>query len=329
MKKLIIVLAVLVAVFIGVWTVKLREPLTPVDPYAGGLSGERPWWETNNGEVPQPDEEWVLDYTVPENYIPVLGGEELYMEIDPETGEILRYRQRVQQEDGTWVWETVDPNIPDNYEPVPGLENVYKVTGPDGVVHYYKYTRNPDDTYFFTEVDEHGNPIKSDALTDDEIPANYIRIEGTNIYAVYNEHGVLVGYKERVQNADGTYSWVDADPPRQSGGSPQQGSGAIPNIGGNSTNQGAGGTADGQVNITGGDIHETNRGYTDEQIHTDVKRENGWVIVYETVVTNTYNEAGDLLSTKSDGPNEINRFPETEANESVIQAILNGERPAS
>jgi len=319
---MLIVFTVLVAVFVGLWAFKLRQPLTPTDPYASGLTDGMPWWQTSNGEAPIPDAGWVLDHDIPENYIPenyipVLGGDELYMEVD-ENGNIIRYRQRTQQEDGIWVWETVDPNIPDNYEPVEGLENVYKVTGIDGTVRYYKYTRNSDDTYFFTEIDANGNPIKSDALTEDEIPANYIRVEGTNIYAVYNEYGVLVGYKKRVQNADGTYSWVDVEAPTQDNGDIQAGSGIIPNIG---METGAGAEAGGNVTITSGDINETQKGYSEEKIYTDVQHNNGWVIVYETIVTNTYDKSGDLVSTKTDGPTEINRFPETEWNEDILNQI--------
>lgn len=315
MKKILIVFTVLVAVFVGLWAFKLRQPLTPTDPYSSGLTDGTPWWQTTNGEAPTPDADWVLDHDIPENYIPVLGGNELYMEVD-ENGNIIRYRQRTQLEDGTWVWETVDPNIPDNYEPVEGLENVYRVTGIDGTVHYYKYTRNSDDTYFFTEVDEHGNPVKSDALTNDEIPANYIRVEGTNVYAVYNEYGVLVGYKQRVQNADGSYSWVDCEAPQQGSSGGQSGSGVIPNI---STGTGTGNG--GNVTIQSGDVNETKKGYTEEKIYTDVQHSNGWAIVYETIVTKTYDESGDLVSTKTDGPTEINRFPETEWNDDILSQI--------
>ena len=62
-----------------------------------------------------------------------------------EEGNIIKYRQRTLQEDGSWLWEDVDPNIPANYEAVPGLENVYKVTEADGSVHYYRdvYKRQP------------------------------------------------------------------------------------------------------------------------------------------------------------------------------------------
>ena len=329
MKKVILVLVALVAVFIVVWIIKLQQPLKPADPYEDGLSGETPWWESAPGEAPEPDEDWILDYDIPENYIPVLGRDELYMEVD-ENGNIIRYRQRTQMEDGTWVWETVDPNIPENYEPVEGLENVYKVTEADGSVHYYKYTRNDDDTYFFTEVDENGDPLDDGALTDDEIPANYVRIEGTNVYAVYNEYGVLVGYKERVQNEDGTYSWVDCEAPTEDDGNAiEEGTGAVPGSQGdnqtsNNNSSGSQGGGGGDINIVGSDVEDVRKGYTEEKVYTDTKHIDGWTIVYETIVTKTYDENGDLLSTKTDGPNEINRFPDTEWNSEVFDELQGG-----
>lgn len=314
MKKVLIILAALIVAFIAVWTLKLKTPLTPTDPYAAGLSNDAPWWERTPNETPDPDAEWVLDPEIPSNYIPVLGGDELYMVVD-ENGNILKYRQRTRQEDGTWVWKDVDPNIPANYEAVPGLGNVYKVTEADGSVHYYKYTRNPDDTYFFTEVDEHGNPLVDNTPTGGDIPKNFVHVSG-NLYAVYNEFGVLVGYKERVQNADGSYTWVDADPPQGSGGGgqPLDGTGGLP-IG----NQGGTGGTPGDIYIVTGDgANKAERGYKEEETYTDTKQEGDWTVVYETIVTKTYDAQGNLISTKKDGPNEVNRFPTTEINSSIL-----------
>lgn len=316
MKKLLLILAVLVAIFVGVWTVKLRTPITPADPFANGTSDETPWWETSNGEAPTPDEAWVLDHEIPDNYIPVLGGNELYMVIG-EDGKVIKYRQRAKQEDGSWTWEDIDPNIPQNYVPVEGLENVYSVTEIDGTVRYYLYTRNDDDTYFFTEVDEHGKPLRDTTPANDEIPANFIRVDGTNIYAVYNEYGVLVGYKERIREEDGTYRWVDAEAPAQKNNQPSQGNtipvgeGGIPSV--------SGGQTGGDINIIASDPDNPEKGYIEEQSYTDIRHENGWCIVYETLVRRTYDAQGNLISTKKEGPTEINRFPESELSKEVLK----------
>lgn len=330
MKKILFVFAALTIAFFGIWTLKLRQPLNPSDPYASGLNDGRPWWESAPGETPTPDADWVLDPEIPQNYIPVLGGEELYMVID-ENGNVVKYRHRIRQEDGSWLWEDIDPNIPQNYVPVEGLKDVYMVTDLDGTVHYYKYTRNSDDTYFFTEVDANGNPLadpvqESVPKDNNEIPLNYVRIDGTNIYAVYNEHGVLIGYRERVQNEDGSYSWVDVDPPAASqGGSTNEWLNlgiptvSLPPMNQQQPLQPNGGQVQTQVpSGTGGNISiidnsiQTEKGYRQQESYTDQKHENGWVIVYETIVTKEYDGNGDLISTKKEGPTEINRYPESE-----------------
>ena len=110
------------------------------------------WWLNNDESV---DSDGVLDPEIPLNYIPVPGSIELYMVIDDD-GNIVKYRERKQQEDGSWVWKDVNPDIPADYEPAPGLDNVYKVTNKDGTVSYYKYIRNDDDTFAFIPVDENG-----------------------------------------------------------------------------------------------------------------------------------------------------------------------------
>ena len=256
---------------------------------------------------------WVWDTKIRYNKIRVRGGKTFDWVVD-ENGSILKYRQRTRHEDGSWVWKDVDPNIPANYEAVPGLKGIYKVTEPDGSIHYYKYTRNPDDTYFFTEVDEFGNPLVDSNPDNGEIPKNFVHVSG-NIYAVYNKYGVLVGYKERIQNTDGSYTWVDADPPQSSSGNgqPMSGSG-IP-----TGKQSGTGTQGGDIYIvTGSDDGETQKGYKEEETYTDTKQEGDWTVVYETIVTRTYNEAGDLISTKKDGPTEVNRFPTTDVNASIL-----------
>lgn len=308
MKKIIIILSLLLVVFIGVWTVKLKTPMDAGDPYADGLSEDAPWWEVlPEGTAPTPDDEWVLDPEIPDNYIPVLNGDELYMVVDDD-GNIVKYRQRIRQEDGSWLWQDVDPNIPQDFIPVEGLENVYMTTDADGAVRYYRYTRNPDDTFFFTEVDAQGNPLPDETPAADEIPPNFIRVSG-NIYAIYNEYGVLIGYKERVLREDGTYAWVECDAPADTG----QNSGKIPGV---SVEPSGGGTGDIYI-VTGGD-NEEKTGYQETNTYTETTQEDGWTIVYETTITKVYDLEGNLISTKKDGPTEINRFPTTAINSEIL-----------
>jgi len=312
MKKLLVAFIVLVVAFLLIWAVKLKEPLNST--FTGDeLSDTAPWWEKiAEGETPTADEAWILDPEIPENYIPVLNADELYMVIDDD-GNIIQYRHRYQFEDGTWMWEDVDPNIPENYEAVEGLENVYRVVGADGSVRYYQYTRNSDDTYFFTEVDEYGNPLNNDP-SGSEIPPNYIRVTG-NIYAVYNEYGVLTGYKERYVDENGSYAWRDCD-------EPIIGESNSPIAGGTQGNTGGSGTG-GDIYIISGDKNDPSatEGYVETETITDtVHDEDGWTVVYETTVTRTYDRSGNLVSTKKDGPTEVNRFPTTNINTDILPA---------
>lgn len=210
MKKALIVLLSLMIVFSGSWILKDKTP--KVRPFESAVNAAETWWDTDPNQTPDTSSDWTLDPEIPDNYVPVPGEDELYMEIDPD-GKIKAYRHRVKQSDGSWVWETVNPDIPAGYEPVEGLENVYKVIDEDGNVTYVKYIRNDDDTFAFVPCDSNGKIIDVKAKdNDDGIPSNYVRVSG-NIFAVYDENGVLIGYKERIKNGDGTYNWIDAEKP--------------------------------------------------------------------------------------------------------------------
>ena len=306
MKKLLFILLTLDLAFILIWTLKLRTPIG--HEIIAPSEEDQPWWATTEtGEAPTPDAAWILDPEIPENYVPVLNADELYMVID-DNGNILKYRHRYQLEDGTWIWEDTDPNIPENYEAVEGLENVYRVVGEDGSVRYFRYTRNSDDTYFFTEVDEEGNPLKSDIPQGSDIPPNYIRVKD-NIYAVYNEYGVLTGYQERYIDANGNYAWRSCDAPVMQEEN-------LPIAGG----MPSGSTTGGDIYIVSGQQNaQQEEGYTETETQTDtVKTEDGWTVIYETTITRTYDRSGNLISTKKDGPTEVNRFPTTSINENIL-----------
>lgn len=308
MKKILWLAGILVVVFVAIWIIKLNSAPDPTNPFNEANAAAKEWWETTNPTPPTPDEKWILDPEIPDNYIPVLNSDELYMVINEE-GKIEKYRHRTKMEDGTWVWEDVDPNIPENYVAVEGLENVYMVEGADGSVRYFRYTRNDDDTYFFTEVDAEGNPIVNDTPVGDEIPPNYIRIEGTNVYAVYNEYGVLIGYKERVYNeATGQYEWINTEKPEKNNDytysledittpTPQPG---------------------GDIYIIDGGRETVEDGYIEREQKTTTQQENGWTVVYETIITKKYDKNGNLVSTKKDGPTEVNRFPTTSVSTEIL-----------
>lgn len=213
MKKLFILFCCLQIAFGGLWIVKAKEPENRPDAYAYGVNEKEGAWWLQTEDMPDVDDDWYLDTEIPLNYIPVLGEDELYMVIN-EAGKIEGYRHRTKQEDGSWVWEDVNPDIPESYEAVEGLENIYKVTNEDGSVQYFKYIRNEDDTYCFLEVDENGKELSVDQPDGMTIPENYHRVKG-NVYAVVNEHGVITGYMERFLDDKGVYHWQSCDKPEE------------------------------------------------------------------------------------------------------------------
>ena len=251
-------------------------------------------------DLPEADSDWILDPEIPQNYIPVPGEDELYMVVDDD-GKIEKYRQREQQEDGSWIWNDVNPDIPEGYIPVEGLENVYKVTDKDGKVSYYKYIRNDDDTFAFIPVDENGKELPPEIDEDDnhKIPENYVRIKG-NIYAVYNEHNVCIGYKERRQDEEPD----DPTPTTPSVTAPTI---DVPDI----TNP------PGDPDPTVPDVDDDPDTYTQIETITSTEIKGDWRITYKTTITKIYTKDGYLISTMKDGPHEVSRERLTNSSEDV------------
>jgi len=343
MKKLLTLFVALVLIFMGTWVFKSKSPSNRPDNIINSTASI--WWNASAAELPNADKNWVLDPEIPENYIPVPGEDELYMVVD-ENGLITAYRQRTKQDDGSWLWETVNPDIPDNYEKVEGLDDVYKVVNEDGTVSYFKYIRNEDDTYAFVPVDEKGNPLKDTVPNGSEIPDNYKRVSG-NVYAVYNENGVIIGYKERKVDSDGNYYWVDCEKPKEavsSGTSYNSGSTTnsnnmgnnnifqnYPNLNYNGGGSNNNGTGNNNNNNTQSEVITNGNGtYTQTETIITTETTGGWVITYQTVVTRTYSNKGELISTKKDGPTEISKVRATSdsgdtPDKSKVASTLSGE----
>nr|WP_303181792.1 CAP domain-containing protein [Lachnoclostridium phocaeense] len=317
MKRILLLFLVLLTVFFTAWGVKARTPINR--PSSLAEEQEVPWYELRYS-APQADEEWYLDPEIPLNYIPVPGEDELYMVVD-DSGKITGYRKRTLQADGSWLWQDVNPDIPENYEKVDGLENVYKVTNEDGSVSYYLYVRNEDDTYCFVSVDENGVPL-DDGTSADSIEENYIHENG-NVYAVYNDDNVRMGFRERVKQSDGSYIWKVCEAPAEtsSGITEGWGSTAEKETGGGNKVLVGNGNSDRQDNGDGT--------YTVTETSTNTVTEGGYTITYQTTVKSTYDRNGNLLSTKKDGPYEISRVAaggSTSApNKNKIASTLDGE----
>lgn len=322
MKRIILLLMTLLTIFFVTWGVKAKTPINR--PSNLEEEQETPWYE-NKYTSPQAGEEWTLDPEIPLNYIPVPGQDELYMVVD-DSGKIIGYRHRTKQADGTWVWEDVNPDIPDNYEKVDGLENVYKVTDANGKTSYYLYVRNDDDTFCFVPVDEHGNPL-DDGKAADKIDDNYVHVDG-NVYAVYNEDNVKMGYRERVKDDSGNYIWKVCEAP-EIDNSVGNGLGSLSKKTGNDakTNQNSGSSVlvgNGNSKKDNGDGTYT---VTDKTVSTETK--GGYLYTYQTTVYSTYDKTGNLISTKKDGPYEISKVAaggtSATADQSQIASTLDGE----
>lgn len=212
MKKLVSLLLLLMTIFAGLWATKSKNPTGRPDSYLGGIDASKMWWQASGLSGADAKTEWQLDPEIPKNYLPLPGTPNVYMVVD-ENGYITGYRKRIKQADGSWKWEDTNPDIPENYQPVPGLKDVYKVTYDDGTVKYFKYIRNADDTFAFVEVDGRGNPLGQQEPKGDAVPENYKEV-APNKYAVQNEHGVTIGYKQRVKDADtGDTVWNNIEDP--------------------------------------------------------------------------------------------------------------------
>lgn len=341
MKRLMLLFILLFGVFLGTWAYKISKPVARPDEYAQGYdktAGQ--WWNTGDSSA---DEDWTFDYTVPLNYIPVPGEKDLFMEVDND-GNIIAYHKRVLQADGSYNWETVNPDIPENYEPVEGLENVYKVTDADGNVRYLKYIRNEDDTYAFVEVDEYGNMLNhnTDATT---IDGKHVHITG-NTYSLLNDAGVVIGYEKRVQNPDGTFSWTPTEIPSISdignnlslnlpaGGSLQspgldtsgldamaqqmaEANAAAANGVGDTYNITINNNGDGSANQMLQDgsqnqgenqiIQNADGTHTEVQTIRETKVIDGYSTTYETLVKKTYDSYGNLINSFQEGPYEVSK----------------------
>ena len=310
---MVIIIIIAVIAFMVLWMVKLWMPIDRPDDLIS--EAETPWY-LSSYTSPVVEEAWMIDPTIPANYVPVPGETEMYMIVDTK-GVVTGYKQRHQDENGKWIWEDVNPDIPNNYELVKGSENLYKVTDKDGNVSYFLYIRNEDDTYAFVPADEYGNPYYDG--TDAEVITNNFKNLDGNIYTVYNNDGVKEGYAERTKDEKGGgYVWKSVKDPKPRHTAKQE----------KVTTEKA--TEDTHIDVPtipkqeqleDGLVVKTNR-------TTSTKTENGYVITYETIVKNTYDKQGNLLYTEKEGPTEIKRVKASESqtpDPSQIKDTLDGE----
>ena len=317
MKSIGITFFVLVIAFLVSWTAKTHIGIERPD----NLTAEAyiPWY-MGDYSSPTVEDEWQIDPTIPDNYVPVPGESELYMIVDT-SGVITGYKHRYKNEEDVWVWEDVNPDIPDNYELVEGSKDLYKITASDGSVSYCKYVRNEDNTYAFVPCDEFGTPYY-DGEDAEVIASNFVHEDG-NIYTVYNSNGVKEGYAKRVENKDGTHTWKNSD------GTNDAKKAEVPTV-----NQQQVTTEDNNIVIDpdahSGENKQNNADgtYTVSNTSTNTVTENGETVIYQTTIINTYDADGNLLFTQEDGPKEISRTAVTASqtpDKSLIKDTLDGE----
>lgn len=302
LKKLSLVFAGLLITFFVSWGIKVKMPVNRPDNTETASTVK--WYETKY-TAPVADDEWILDPEIPDNYVPVAGENEVYMVLD-DSGNITGYRQRTQQEDGSWLWADVkNPNA--SYESVDGLKQVYKVTDKKGNVSYEQYVRNEDGSYAYVPVNKKGIPLDdgSDASTIDN--NHYVHASG-NVYGLYNDNGVLIGYRERVKN-NGNYIWKVTDKPK-AGASDIQDLSEVKNSQKQEETKNENDTSGVIVGNSGSKSEKTDNGdgtYTQTNKTVNTKTEDGYQITYETIVTSVYDTDGNLLSTKKEGPYEVSK----------------------
>lgn len=334
MKKTVTIFLVCMLLFVGVWVFKNKTPTVRPNSYANGLSGMGNWWVTTVS-ADTVDSIWKIDPEIDPNYLPVPGEDELYMVID-ENGKIVKYRHRTKQDDGSWLWEDVNPDIPNSFEPVPGLDNVYKVVDENGNTRYFRYVRNYDnDTFAFVEVDENGNDLELYMPQGAIIPSNY-QYMGDNVYAVLNEHGVVIGYMQRMTDDNGNVYWQKIEKPTQ-----QEINDSLLNMDLNAWL----GELDPETSISGTSIQQQqpvdigmptvvqvpvyvevpvdsstqfeltpDSTYVETETIITNEKSGGVIISYQTTIERTYSSDGELLMTHKEGPTEVGRSAVTEVN---------------
>ncbi|ADU23788.1 CAP domain-containing protein [Ruminococcus albus] len=351
MNKIVILFVFLFCVFCALWVFKSK---TPINRHLNESNNASNWWDTQNDIAPlsyEVSEEWYLDPRIPSDYVPVLGEDGLYMQVD-ENGTILSYWKCT--EDGTALnWEKVNPDIPDNYEAVEDLEDVYKVTDANGMVKYLKYIRNRDNSFTFVEVDKYGNIIDEYITScesqagDNSIPTNYMQIDG-NIYGVKNKDGVVVEYVKKNEDKNGNLIWnpiseekvfADITGNERNNGEVKNPDMTLPDStdqkpdeyvvgkpGGNKVTT-APVVVDPDISVNTGS--KSKKTHTQKESYQTTEYEGDYKLTYEYTIIKTYDDEGNMLSSDKQGPFLRNKEyvgnQKVTANPSLIESNLDNE----
>ena len=314
MKKLILTLAASVVVMGSVLYFKSTTP-TKRNNTVEYSKDAGVWWDTTLWSNVKTDTEWILDPEIPVNYVPVIGLDETYMVLNDD-GTVNRYRKRVKDDAGNWVWsDVIEDDMPVSFIPSIIDDDIYTYIGSGGEEEYYRYVRNGDDSYAFVPVDENGNDVGYEFPKGDSFPENFVLVED-NLYASLDDHGVIIKLWERYINELGAVKWQELRLPYQTAGS-----GVInpsythlsPDVT-DMTGKMAPETTSSTQTLTVTTATELPDGITlldgqtyNTETFTESKTAGGWKVTYKTVYTYIYNSDGSLYATHKDGPNEIER----------------------
>lgn len=217
MKKLILTLAASVVVMGSVLYFK-STTLTERNDTVEYSNGAGVWWDTTMWSNVKAETDWILDPEIPVNYVPVIGLDETYMVLNDD-GTVNRYRKRVKDEAGNWVWsDVIEDDMPVSFVPSVIDDDIYTYIGSGGKEEYYRYVRNGDDSYAFVPVDENGNDVGYELPQGDSLPENFVLVED-NLYASLDDHGVIIKLWERYINELGAVKWQELHLPYQTAGS--------------------------------------------------------------------------------------------------------------
>lgn len=153
--------------------------------------------------------------------------------------------------------------------------------------------------------------------SDVSIPSNYIKVPNTdNLYMVVDDNNKITEYVLRKIEDDGSSSWQLFN---------KNVSSIMQHIEGNIykyTNDDEilyfeyvekdDGTYDLKLKE---DYVEDNKTTTKHESIRETKKENGFFVVYETIIYKTYNSAGELINTRTEGPNVISKTKDIEADD--------------
>ena len=124
----------LLAVFFVSWGIKAKALVEKPRELDDNLNVAK-WFESGYTS-PEAEKTFVLDSTIEDNYIPIMGKENYFYVVD-DNGKVIKIRKRVKGIDGKWAWEDVDGNT-DGMKCINKEKNIYETTDENNKKKYVK-----------------------------------------------------------------------------------------------------------------------------------------------------------------------------------------------